>query len=78
VRKDGPTTPEIVAIIRKHVPLSEEQVLANAGYADAELRLDVKDVKRQIDWYRSQGMLKGDVTLDQVLDRGFVVELPGS
>jgi len=78
VRKDGPTAPEIVAIIRKYVKLSDEQVRDNAGYADPELRLDVKDVQRQIDWYRSQGMLKGEVTLDQVLDRRYVVALPGT
>lgn len=77
-RKDGPSAPEIVAIIRKYVNLSEEQVKANVGYTDPDLRLDVKDVKRQIDWYRAQGMMKGEVALDQVLDPRFVVALPGT
>jgi hypothetical protein len=48
----------------------------SVGYVDPELRLAVKDIARQIAWYRSQGMVKGEVTVDQVIDRRYVVDLP--
>ena len=71
-RADGPTAPDVVAIIGKYVKLAPADIEANVGYVDPELRVDGKDIERQIDWYRSQGMIKVDVTLDQVLDRRYV------
>jgi NitT/TauT family transport system substrate-binding protein len=77
-RADGPTAPAVIAVIQKYVHLSAAQVDATVGYDDPELRIDEKDVQRQLDWYHAQGMLKTAVTLDQVLDRRYVVPLPGS
>ncbi len=77
-RKDGPTAPEVIAVIQKYVHVSAEQIDATVDYVDPQLRIDEKDIQRQLDWYRSQGMLKTTVTLDQVLDRRYVMPLPGS
>jgi NitT/TauT family transport system substrate-binding protein len=77
-RKDGPTAPAIIAIMQKYVHLSAAQIDATIGYVDPDLRIDEKDIKRQLDWYHAQGMLKTPVALDQVLDRRYVVPLPGS
>jgi NitT/TauT family transport system substrate-binding protein len=75
-RRDGPTAPEILAIIAKYVHQPVEQIRLSVGYCDPELRIDAKDIARQIAWYRSQGMLKGEVTIDQVVDRRYLVALP--
>ena len=77
-RRDGPMAPEIVAIIQKYVHLKPEQIEANVGYVDPELRIDTKDIERQLAWYRAQGMLKTPIRLDQVLDSRYAVALPGS
>jgi NitT/TauT family transport system substrate-binding protein len=77
-RVDGPTAPAMIAVIQKYVHLSAEQIGATVGYLDPDLRIDEKDIQRQLDWYHSQGMLKSAVTLDQVLDKRYVVPLPGS
>ena len=45
-------------------------------YFDPEGRLDVKDVLHQIDWYRSQGMIKGEFDDKSVIDMRYVVPLP--
>jgi hypothetical protein len=53
-----------------------EQVKQGIVYIDPEARLDVKDVLHQIAWYRGQGLVKGDVDGDQVIDKRYVVPLP--
>jgi NitT/TauT family transport system substrate-binding protein len=75
-RQDGPTAPAMIAIVQKYVHLSPEQIDATVGYLDPDLRIDAKDVARQLDWYHSQGMLKSAIPIDQVLDKRYVVALP--
>ncbi len=75
-RKDGPTAPESYAIIGKYLNQTIDQMKIAIGYSDPELRLDVKDVARQITWYRDQGMIKGEVDLDQIIDKRYAVALP--
>ena len=45
-------------------------------YVDPQLRIDMKDVARQIDWYTTQSMMKGDITADQLIDKRYAVALP--
>ncbi len=75
-RKDGPTAPAILAMIAKYTGQSAEQVRLGLPYMDPEARLDVKDILRQVEWYRSQGMLKAAVDRDQLIDKRYVVALP--
>lgn len=76
-RRDGPTAPATYAIMSKHLSQTVDQMKFAIGYADPELRLDVADVERQIAWYRAQGMIKGEVAIDQVIDRRYAIPLPG-
>ncbi len=73
--KDGPTAPEILAIIGRYVGQPPEAVKLGMGYADAEMRVNIADIMHQIAWYKSQGMLKGDVSEDQLFDKRFVQPL---
>jgi NitT/TauT family transport system substrate-binding protein len=75
-RQDGPTAPEILAIMVKHLNQPVEQLEPSVGYQDREARLDMKDVLHQIGWYKSQGLLKADVDPDKLLDKRFLVALP--
>lgn len=75
-RKDGPSEPEITAIIAKYLNLPVDKTRTLVGYTDPDLRIDEKDVARQIAWYRSQGMIKGDVKIDQVIDKRYAHALP--
>ena len=36
---------------------------------------DVKDIFHQIAWYQSQGMLKGEFGIEQVIDRRYLLPL---
>ena len=75
-RQDGPAAPELYAKIAKYLNLPIEQVKLSIGYTDPELRLDVKDVTRQITWYRAQGMIKSDVDMAQAIDKRYAIPLP--
>jgi NitT/TauT family transport system substrate-binding protein len=75
-RRDGPTSPEILAIVGKYVGEPAEKVRLAIPYYDREARLDVKDVLHQIAWYKAQGMLKGEVDGATLIDARYVVPLP--
>jgi NitT/TauT family transport system substrate-binding protein len=76
-RMDGPAARATYAIIAKYVQQSPAQLKQSMGYVDPEERLDTADVARQIGWFHDQGMIKHKVTLDQVIDRRYVIPLVG-
>jgi NitT/TauT family transport system substrate-binding protein len=73
-RRDGPTAPEILAILAKYTGQPAERLRLGIPYVDPEARLDFADMERQLTWFTSQNMLKGHITLDQVIDRRFAKE----
>jgi NitT/TauT family transport system substrate-binding protein len=75
-RRDGPSAPEMLAILAKYAGQSVEQVRLAIPYVDPEARLDFADMTRQLAWFTAQNMLKGQITLDQVIDRRFAVGQP--
>jgi NitT/TauT family transport system substrate-binding protein len=48
----------------------------HGGGVDPDDRLDVDDIQRQIDWYRGQGVLRGEVDTDALIDKRYVMPLP--
>ncbi len=75
-RRDGPAAPEILAILAKYTGQPAERLRLSIPYVDPEARLDFADIERQLAWFTSQNMLKGHITLDQVIDRRFAVARP--
>jgi NitT/TauT family transport system substrate-binding protein len=76
-RRDGPALPDLVALIAKFARLSPVDTKAALPWVDGEARLDVEDITHQIAWYRAQGMIKGEVDADALIDRRYAVPLPG-
>ena len=76
-RRDGPDAPQILAILEKHLGQSEAQVKAGISYVEAEGRIDAKDVQHQIDWYRTQGLMKGELSAGDLIDKRYALTLPG-
>lgn len=75
-RQDGPTTAAMLALVANATHQSVEQLRLAVPYVDADARLDVKDVLRQIAWYRAQGMVKGPVDGAAMIDQRDVIPLP--
>ena len=42
---------------------------------DADGRLDIKDIHRQMAWYKAQGLAEGPVGADVAIDRRYVIPL---
>jgi|SRR5579875_1563104 len=66
-RRDGPTAPAILKILAKYTKMPPAALETSIGYIDADAKLDVADIQRQIDWYRSQGLLSGNITAQDLL-----------
>ena len=75
VRRDGPTAPEVLSIIAKYTGQPVTRLKQAIAYIDPEGRLDLADLQRQIDWFRSQNMLKGDPKITDMIDRRVVIPL---
>jgi NitT/TauT family transport system substrate-binding protein len=75
-RADGPSAPEILAIIGKYTNQAPDQVRLSIAYVDADARLDVKDILHQVDWFKAQKMLKDDIDGNAAMDKNYVIALP--
>ena len=59
---------------------SAETVEQAANYMDPQGRLRVADIYKQVEWYRSQGLLEGQVDPASFIELGFVqghLDVPG-
>jgi NitT/TauT family transport system substrate-binding protein len=70
-RRDGPTAPAVLAILEKYTGLSESQVRGAIPYVDPKARLDYASIEHELAWFTAQHMLKGNITVDDVIDRRF-------
>jgi len=71
LRADGSTAPAVLAIMSKYLGAPPEKLDGEVPYVDPQLRLDLRDMARQIDWYRSQGMVRGEITVDKLVDKRY-------
>ena len=75
-RKNGPATAEIASIIARYIGRPAEQIESEIAYVDPEARLDVKDILRQISWYRAQDLVDGPDNREETFDKRYVIPLP--
>jgi len=74
-RKDQPSAPAAIAIMAKHLDESPDELSRAIPYVDPEARLDFADMRHQLAWFTQQNMLKGNVQLDNVIDRRFAEDV---
>jgi NitT/TauT family transport system substrate-binding protein len=67
-RADGPTAPAILDLMSKYTGIPAAQIDKAIPYVDPEGRIDAASVADQIAWYKSQGLLKGDVDAAKLID----------
>jgi NitT/TauT family transport system substrate-binding protein len=72
-RRDSADAPAVLDIMAKHLDQTPEALKPALGYVSAEGKLDVRDILRQIAWYKSQGMIKQDVDAEKTIDPRYVV-----
>ncbi|HUK58913.1 MAG TPA: ABC transporter substrate-binding protein [Stellaceae bacterium] len=74
----GPEAPAVLKIMSDFTGLPPEQLTKAIPYVDGEGRISTADVERQIDWYKSQNLLKGEVKADALIDGRYALPLVAS
>lgn len=74
-RIEGPTAPEVLAIIAKYTGQTVEQISRGISYVDPDGRIDMADVENQIRWFKSQGMVKAGVDAKKLIDRRYALDV---
>ena len=72
-------TDAAIVLIQKYVftgdPHAREKILGGVGYYPAGGALDVADVSRQLSWFKTQGLVKGDLPASALVDTQFLPTL---
>ena len=80
VLRDGnrlrPTADATIALISKYTGEAPERTRLSIAYAPPDGGLDFADIVRQVDWFKSQGMLKGEVDGNAIIDKRYAIDLP--
>jgi hypothetical protein len=53
-----------------------ELLRAGISYVDRQARLDGPDIRRQVNWYKAQGLLEGNVDVETLIDKRYAELLP--
>ena len=76
-RKDGPNAPEIIKLIAEFTGQTPAQIENGAPYVQADASIDEAAYDRQIAWLKSQGLLKGDIRIADLIDKRYAVTTTG-
>jgi NitT/TauT family transport system substrate-binding protein len=55
---------------------SKDEIEKATPYVDPQGRINVPEIKSQIAWYSSQGLIKGKVDADELIDKRYAIPLP--
>ena len=72
-RADGPTAPAMLALLSNYTGVAAADIDRATPYIDASGRIDAADIARQIAWYKSQGLLKGEVKAEELIDTRYAM-----
>ena len=71
-----PATDAAIADINRYVFIGDAgaraKILDGIGWYDEGAALDVADVKAQLAWFSAQGMVKGQINPDDIIDTRFL------
>ena len=74
-RRESADAPAILAILARYLGQPPEALKPVLGYVNEGGRLDVRDIGRQIAWYRGQGMIKPEIDAEATIDKRYVVPM---
>jgi NitT/TauT family transport system substrate-binding protein len=72
-RTDSPTAPDIIKIIGEFTGQPPAQVENSAPYVQPDARIDLAAYANQIAWLRSQGLLKDDIHIEDLVDKRYAL-----
>jgi NitT/TauT family transport system substrate-binding protein len=75
-RRDGPNAAEAMQIAAKNLNQPLEQIKLGVPFFDPQGRLKEQDFVKLAGWYKSQGMIKGDIDVGAMIDRRDAIPYP--
>lgn len=75
-RRDGPLAAIIVPIMADFTHVTPAEFERTVPFADPQGRLDPVDIDQQIAWYKSQGLLKANVSAKDIVDTRYAILMP--
>lgn len=75
-RHNGADAPAILAIMADFTGAHADQIEKTIAYVEPQGRIDRASIVDQIDWYKSQNLLKGDVSADAIIDMRYAMLTP--
>ena len=75
-RLAGPGADEIIDIIARYSTVKDKAVLARIipHYVDPDGKVGVESLRKDLAFYKQAGLVRGDVTIEQIIDTSFVDE----
>jgi NitT/TauT family transport system substrate-binding protein len=67
----------MLELMAKFTGAAKEEIEKATPYVDPQGRIDVPEIKSQVAWYTSQGLIKGKVDADELIDKRYAIALPG-
>jgi NitT/TauT family transport system substrate-binding protein len=75
-RREGPTLPEVVAIIAKNLQQPEDVIRRNLSYFDPQARVAPADLEALNAWYVEQHMAKTALKAKDIVDMRYAIPMP--
>lgn len=75
-RQDQATAPAMLDLLSKFTGVPIPAIEKATPYVDPEGRIDVPEIKSQIAWYSSQGLIKTPVDADTLIDKRYAIPMP--
>ncbi len=75
-RRNGPGADAVLKSVSAFTGVTVAELDKAVPYVDPDARLDPGDVARQIAWYKSQNLLKGDIKADTLIDNRYAMTKP--
>ncbi len=75
---NGPDAPAVLKIMADFTGVAPEELMKAIPYVDGEGRISTADIERQIDWYKAQNLLRGEVKAEDLIDPRYALPLVAS
>ena len=75
-RRDSPDAPALLDIMANFTGAPAAVITKTIAYVEPQGRIDKNSIADQIAWYRSQNLLKANVTADDIIDLRYATLMP--
>ena len=72
-RQDGPTAPAVINEMEAFTGASAEEIERTIPFLDPDGRVDVASIAAQLDWYKSQNLVKGNIKAEDIVDTRYAI-----